>query len=129
MRMPKDTQPLRVSPVSRNLETRVHYFGLEVADLMVIGFLSAGMLLGGNLLLPHLSIFGLPAGIFLCLAVIAVGVPGLMAFKYGKPRGYLKDLIRWHLKPRTYCPLMPDREITRPYIIETENSDRYKGVL
>jgi hypothetical protein len=41
-----------------------------------------------------------------------------MIFKYGKPRGYLRDFLAWHLKPHTYSALARDREITGPYIIE-----------
>ena len=111
-----EQQRLRRSPVSRNLNTKVHVFGLELEDLMAFGIAAAAIMLLGNIILPDVIIMGLPANLFFTLALILVGVPGLMAFKYGKPRGYLPALLRWHLKPRAYCPLTPDTEVTRPYI-------------
>jgi hypothetical protein len=41
-----------------------------------------------------------------------------MLFKYGRPRGYIRDLALWHLKPRAYCAVARDREITAAYIRE-----------
>jgi len=41
-----------------------------------------------------------------------------MAFKYGKPRGYVRDLAFWYAKPRSYCALARDREIRTPYLRE-----------
>jgi len=40
----------------------------------------------------------------------------LMAFKYGKPRGYVRDLAFWYLKPRAYCALARDRQIRTSYL-------------
>jgi hypothetical protein len=45
-------------------------------------------------------------------------VPVLMAFKYGKPRGYVRDLAFWYAKPRAYCAIARDREIRVPYLRE-----------
>jgi len=45
-------------------------------------------------------------------------VPLLMLFKYGRPRGYIRDLALWYLKPRAYCGVARDREITAAYIRE-----------
>jgi hypothetical protein len=45
-------------------------------------------------------------------------VPVLMAFKYGKPRGYVRDLACWYTKPRAYCALARDREIRSGYLRE-----------
>jgi len=42
----------------------------------------------------------------------------LMASKYGKPRGYVRDLVIWYAKPRTYCALSRDREIRSEYLRE-----------
>jgi hypothetical protein len=39
-----------------------------------------------------------------------------MLFKYGKPRGYLHDLLVWHAKPHIYCGLEPDREFTSEFL-------------
>jgi hypothetical protein len=38
-----------------------------------------------------------------------------MLFKYGKPRGYLRDLAFWYVKPRAYCALARDRYISSSY--------------
>ena len=45
-----------------------------------------------------------------------LAVPCLMLFKYGKPRGYLEDLVMWRVKPHIYCGLEADREQTREYL-------------
>jgi hypothetical protein len=45
-------------------------------------------------------------------------VPVLMAFKYGKPRGYVRDLALWYLRPRAYCPVARDRQLRSPYLRE-----------
>ena len=42
-------------------------------------------------------------------------MPVLMLFKYGKPRGYIRDLIVWHAKPHIYCGLEPDREFRKEF--------------
>lgn len=47
-----------------------------------------------------------------------VMVPVLMAFKYGRPRGYVRDLAAWHLKPHAYCAVAHDREIKATYLKE-----------
>jgi hypothetical protein len=48
--------------------------------------------------------------------VLQYGVPLLMAFKYGKPRGYVRDLAFWYAKPHAYCALARDREIRSAYL-------------
>jgi hypothetical protein len=45
-------------------------------------------------------------------------VPLLIAFKYGKPRGYLRDLMLWHTKPRAYCALARDKQVQVSYFEE-----------
>lgn len=122
--MANEQQRLRRSPVSRNLNTRVRVMGIELEDLLLLGVLAAGTLVFGNFVLPNVTIMSLPANLVLCVAVVLTGIPGLMLFKYNKPRGYLMDLIRWHLKPRAYCPLTPDTDINRPYIRPDEESER-----
>ena len=103
--------PLDVTPVNRNLQTRVTFMALEFEDLFVILGLGAMMNVAGRFATGGSSLvvqYGVP------LAV----VPVLMAFKYGKPRGYIRDLFRWYTKPRAYCGLAPDRIIQIPYIAE-----------
>ncbi len=64
------------------------------------------------------EIAGLPASVVLQYGVPVSIVPLLMAFKYGKPRGYVRDLVFWHTKPRAYCAVAHDRQITTPYLRE-----------
>jgi hypothetical protein len=43
-----------------------------------------------------------------------------MVFKYGKPRGYLRDLIAWYTKPRAYCAAARDRQLRASYVEEEQ---------
>jgi hypothetical protein len=47
-------------------------------------------------------------------------VPFLILFKYGKPRGYLMDLIKSFITPHAWCALERDSELVQPYIVEVE---------
>jgi hypothetical protein len=87
--------PLQVTPVNRNLQTRVTFMYLEFEDL-----------------------FGVPMNLVLQYGVPLLVVPVLMAFKYGKPRGYVRDLALWYARPRTYCAVSRDREIRSEYLRE-----------
>jgi hypothetical protein len=49
-----------------------------------------------------------------------IGVPGLLLFKYGKPRSYLQDLLLWYAKPRTYSAVVHDTRMTEPYLQEDD---------
>jgi hypothetical protein len=104
---------LDVTPVNRNLHTRVTFMGLEFEDLFVVLGLAAVMNCVSHFVSGQLSAYlqyGVP------LAV----VPLLMVFKYGKPRGYLRDLLQWYTKPRAYCALAHDRQMRSSYISEEE---------
>jgi len=87
--------PLQVTPVNRNLQTRVTFMLLELEDLFIV--LGAAAIMNGVPLLM---------------------VPVLMAFKYGKPRGYVRDLACWYMKPHAYCAFARDREIRSAYLRE-----------
>lgn len=100
---------LQVSPVHRNLHTRVTFLALEFEDLFVVLGLAAVMnvvsrFAGGGAAVALQ--YGVPLGM----------IPLLMAFKYGKPRGYLKDLVAWHTRPRAYSAAARDRAMRTPYI-------------
>jgi hypothetical protein len=56
----------------------------------------------------------------LILMVLVLGVPGLVLFKYGKPRGYLVDLMIYYGQPRSYCALARDTKLTAPFLKEDE---------
>lgn len=104
---------LDVTPVNRNLHTRVTFMALEFEDLFVVLGLAAVMNVVSHFVGGQMSAYlqyGVP------LAV----VPLLMVFKYGKPRGYLRDLLNWHTKPRAYCAVARDRQMQRSYMKEEQ---------
>lgn len=102
---------LDVTPVNRNLHTRVTFMALEFEDLFVVLGLAAVMNIvshfAGGQVSAYLQ-YGVPLSV----------VPLLMAFKYGKPRGYLRDLLRWYTKPRAYCGIARDRRMRSSYVHE-----------
>ena len=101
------------TPVNRNLHTRVTFMSLEFEDLFVVLGLAAVMNVVSRFVSGQMSAYlqyGVP------LAV----VPLLMVFKYGKPRGYLRDLFHWYTKPRAYCAMAGDRQIRTSYIGEEQ---------
>ena len=106
--------PLDVTPIYRNLRTRVTFFGLEAEDLFVILAMAVGMNILGRFL--DREMFGLPMNMVLQYFVPVLSVPALMLFKYGKQRGYLLDWLLFHTKPHLYSGLEQDRELNREYI-------------
>jgi hypothetical protein len=40
----------------------------------------------------------------------------LLLFKYGKPRGYLLDLVLYYAQPRSYCSFARDTKLTTNFI-------------
>ena len=105
---------LDVTPVYRNLRTRVTFFGLEAEDLFAILGLAVVLNLFGRFL--NREMFGLPMNMILQYIVPIMTIPALMLFKYGKQRGYLHDWVMFHTKPHVYSALETDRELTREYI-------------
>ena len=105
---------LEVTPVHRNLHQRVTFFYLEFEDLFIVIGLAAVMNIAGRFIGRELH--GIPLNIVLQYVVPVVAVPVLMLFKYGKPRGYIRDLIVWRAKPHIYCGLEPDREFTNEFL-------------
>ncbi len=105
---------LEVTPVHRNLHQRVTFFYLEFEDLFIVIGLAAVMNIAGRFL--GRDLYGVPLNIVLQYVVPIVAVPLLMLFKYGKPHGYIRDLIVWHAKPHIYCGLEPDREFTKEFL-------------
>jgi hypothetical protein len=104
---------LDVTPVNRNLHTRVTFMLLEFEDLFVVLGLAAIMNVVSRFVSGQLSAYlqyGVPLSV----------VPLLMVFKYGKPRGYLRDLFHWYTKPRAYCAVACDRQIRTNYIAEEQ---------
>ena len=107
---------LQVTPVNRNLETRVTFMLLEFEDLFIVLGSAAIMNVVGHFVGGEIS--GIPTNLLLQYGVPLLMVPILMAFKYGKPRGYVRDLAFWYGKPHTFCALARDREIRAPYLVE-----------
>jgi hypothetical protein len=105
---------LEVTPVHRNLHQRVTFLYLEFEDLFIVIGLAAVMNVVGRFIGREL--YGVPLNIILQYVVPIVAVPVLMLFKYGKPRGYIRDLLAWHTKPHIYCGLEPDSEFTEEYL-------------
>ena len=100
---------LDVTPMNRNLHTRVTFMALEFEDLFVVLGLAAVMNVVSRFVSGSLSAYlqyGVP------LAV----VPLLMVFKYGKPRGYLRDLLNWYTRPRAYCAVAHDGHMGSSYL-------------
>src|SRR5271166_4148203 len=92
---------LDVTPIYRNLRTRVTFFGLEAEDLFAILAVAVVMNICGRFL--NREMFGLPMNMVLQYLVPILSVPALMLFKYGKQRGYLLDWVLFHTKPpRTF---------------------------
>jgi hypothetical protein len=115
---------LKMSPVSRNLHAKVTMLGLELEDMLALAMGCAIAMLIGQLLFSDRYMFFLPMNWFLMLMVLVLGVPGLMLFKYGKPRGYLLDLVVYYAQPRSYCPFARDTKLTTSFIQETEKEKR-----
>ena len=107
---------LEVTPVNRNLQTRVTFMLLEFEDLFVVLGVAALMNVVGRFVSG--SIAGIPASMVVQYGVPLSIVPILMACKYGKPRGYVRDLLFWYTKPRAYCAVARDEQIRAPYLRE-----------
>jgi hypothetical protein len=105
---------LDVTPVYRNLRTRVTFFGLEAEDLFAILAVAVVVNVFGRFL--NREIFGVPMNMVLQYIVPILMIPALMLFKYGKQRGYLWDWVMFHSKPHVYSALERDRELLREYI-------------
>ena len=108
--------PLEVTPVNRNLQTRVTFLLLELEDLFVVLGAAAVMNVIGHFVGGEIA--GMPMNLVLEYGVPLFTVPVLMAFKYGKPRGYINDLASWYLKPHAYCAVTRDRIIRSAYVRE-----------
>jgi hypothetical protein len=105
---------LDVTPVYRNLGTRVTFFGLEAEDLFAILAVAVVVNVFGRFL--NREIFGVPMNMVLQYIVPILTIPALMLFKYGKQRGYLWDWLMFHSKPHVYSALERDRELLKEYI-------------
>jgi hypothetical protein len=111
---------LDITPVHRNLHTRVTFLGLEFEDLIAVLLLAAAMNLAAHFVSDNARVLGMPLNIFLEFVVPALAIPFLVLFKYGRPRGYFADLVRSFFAPRAWCALEPDAELTGPYLVDED---------
>ena len=109
---------LNITPVHRNLHTRVTFLYLEFEDTLVILGIAVVANVFGRFL--HRDLGGIPLNLILQYIVPVLAIPLLVAFKYGKPRRYLFDFIEWHTKPRIYCGMEPDCQHSVGYLKEDE---------
>ena len=109
---------LNVTQVHRNLAQRVTFLGLEFEDLFVVLGVAAIMNVVGRFVSGQFA--GLPAGVVVQYGVPLSIVPVLMAFKYGKPRGYLGDWWSHQTKPHVYCGLERDSQLNLSYLNDGE---------
>ena len=112
---------LDLTPVHRNLHTKVTFLGLEFEDLILVLALAAVMNLLAHFVSDNARVLGMPFNVFMEFVVPALAVPFLILFKYGRPRGYLTDLLRSFLAPRAWCGLERDSELTHSYRAEEES--------
>jgi hypothetical protein len=111
---------LDLTPVHRNLHTKVTFLGLEFEDLILVLALAALMNLAAHFVSGNAHVLGMPLNIFMEFVVPALAVPFLILFKYGRPRGYLTDLVRSLLAPKAWCALERDSELTHGYVVDEE---------
>ena len=104
---------LTITSVNRNLHTRVTFMLLEFEDLFIVLGFAAVMNVVGRFVSGQIA--GMPASLVVQYGVPLSIVPMLMMFKYGKPRGYVRDLIAWYVKPRAYSAAARDRQIDADY--------------
>ena len=105
---------LDVTPVYRNLRTRVTFLGLEAEDLFAILALAVVSNILGRFL--NREMFGLPMNLVMQYLVPLLSIPALMLFKYGKQRGYLFDWVMFHSKAHVYSALERDTQVLREYL-------------
>jgi hypothetical protein len=111
---------LNLTPVHRNLHTRVTFMGLEFEDLILVLALAALMNLLAHFASDSARVLGMPLNVFMEFVVPFLSVPFLILFKYGKPKGYLLDLVRSLTAPHAWCAVERDSELTHSYIAEEE---------
>ena len=104
------------TPIYRNLGTRVTFLYLEYEDLIAVLLIAPLSFFFGGLF--DRELFGIPMKLVFQWGIPAVTVVLLLTFKYGKPRGYLRDWWRYQTKPHVYCGLERGSRLTLPYIID-----------
>jgi hypothetical protein len=106
------------TPVYRNLGTRVTFLYLEYEDLIVVLLIAPMAFFVGSFF--DRELFGVPLKLVLQWGTPAIAILLLLTFKYGKPRGYLRDWWTYQTKPHVYCGLETDSRFTRSYVIDVD---------
>jgi hypothetical protein len=114
---------LNMTPIHKNLHTRVTFLGLEFEDLVAVMALAISMNLVSHFVGDHARMMGIPLNLFMEIGVPVLAIPFLMLFKYGKPRGYQQDLVMSFIEPRAWCALERDSVLTTPYIRDEVDGD------
>src|SRR5260370_7854299 len=96
---------LTITPVARNLTTKVTFLYLEFDDLFASLVLAGVMNMFGRFL--HREMFGIPMGVFLQYVVPVLIIPKWILFKYGKPRAYFRAWLTFHMNPLIHSSLPP----------------------
>jgi hypothetical protein len=109
---------LTKTPVYRNLRTRVTFMYLEYEDLILVLLIAPLAFFVGGFV--NREILGIPMNLVLQWGVPVLTIVLLLTFKYGKPRGYLRDWWVYQTKPHTYCGLERDSRIDAPYLTDGE---------
>src|SRR5271154_3420579 len=112
---------LDLTPVHRNLNTKVSFLGLEFEDLILVLALAALMNLLAHFVGENAHVFGMPLNVFMEFVVPALAVPFLILFKYGRPRGYLTDLVLSLFAPKAWCAFERVSDRTQVYLVEKED--------
>ena len=107
---------LEISPLPRNISAKATWWIFEFEHLAIIGGLTvAGTFIGNHI---HRQIGALPVSVILQFGIPLFSTIALALFQYGKPKRYLRHLLESLTKPKLYCALEKDREITQPYLID-----------
>ena len=111
---------LDLTPVHRNLHTKVTFLGLEFEDLILVLALAALMNLLAHFAGNNAHFLGMPLNIFMEFVVPVLAIPFLILFKYGRPRGYLTDLVRSFFASLRGAHLSEIRNCEKAYVVEEE---------
>src|ERR1019366_6219003 len=111
MESEETTMSLDLTPVHRNLHTKVTFLGLEFEDLILALALAALMNIFGHFVTGNAKVLGMPLSLFMEFVVPLLAVPFLILFKYGKPRGYLPAIIKSFIAAPGWCAFERDTEL------------------
>ena len=105
---------LNKTPVYRNLGARVTFFYLEYEDLIAVLLIAPVSFFLGSFF--DRELFGIPMKLVLQWGIPAIAILSLLAFKYGKPHGYVGDWWRHQTRPHIYCGLERDSQLNVSYL-------------